>query len=77
MVILIPGIVVVIGYVLALFISPAISYTIAGVMGVALVIAASYFFAYLHAFKHAVWTITYIELSKHKDLDIIMNDDEV
>ena len=77
MVILIPGIVVVIGYVLALFISPAISYTIAGVMGVALVIAASYFFAYLHPFKHAVWTITYIELSKHKDLDIIMNDDEV
>jgi len=77
MVILIPGIVVVIGYVLALFISPAISYMIAGVVGVALVIAASYFFAYLHAFKHAVWTITYIELSKHKDLDIIMNEDEV
>lgn len=72
MLIIIPGIIVGMGYLLALFISTTISYTIAGVVGVALVIAASYFFAYLHAFKHTVWTITYLELIKQKDLDEIL-----
>ncbi|UPA22333.1 hypothetical protein K8942_04765 [Candidatus Peribacteria bacterium] len=72
MLILIPGIIVAIGYLLALFISPIVSYTIAGIVGVGLVIAASYFFAYLQAFKHTVWTITYLELIKQKDLDEIL-----
>lgn len=72
MIILIPGIVVGIGYLLTHFISPTISYSIAGVVGVGLVVAASYFFAYLHAFKHTVWTITYLELIKQKDLDQIL-----
>ncbi len=72
MLVLIPGIIVAIGYVLALFISPVVSYSIAGVIGVGLIIAASYFFAYLHAFKHTVWTITYLELIKQKDLDQIL-----
>ncbi len=72
MIILIPGIVLTIGYVLALFVSHIVSYTIAGIVGVGLVIAASYFFAYLHAFKHTVWTITYLELIKQKDLDEIL-----
>ena len=75
MVVLIPGIVITIGYLLTLIISPLLSYTIAGVVGVGLVIGASYFFAYLHAFKHTVWTITYLELAKHKDLDVIMEED--
>jgi hypothetical protein len=77
MVIIIPGIVVLIGYLLTLVISHLLSYAIAGVVGVALVIGASYFFAYLHAFKHTVWTITYLELAKHKDLDVIMEEDAV
>ncbi len=72
MIILIPGIVIGIGYGLTQFISPTIGYSIAGVVGVGLVIAASYFFAYLHAFKHTVWTITYLELIKQKDLDQIL-----
>lgn len=72
MVILIPGMILGIGYSLALVISTTISYTIAGIVGVGLVIAASYFFAYLHAFKHTVWTITYLELIKQKDLDEIL-----
>lgn len=77
MLVLIPGIVVGIGYALTFIISPVISYTIAGVVGVGLVIAASYFFAYLHAFKHTVWTITYLELIKQKDLDVILDNGEI
>lgn len=72
MVILIPAIVVTIGYLLTLIVSPVLSYTIAGIVGVALVIGASYFFAYLHAFKHTVWTITYLELIKKGELDVIL-----
>jgi hypothetical protein len=77
MLILIPGIVVTIGYLLTLIISPIISYSIAGVVGVGLVVGASYFFAYIHAFKHTVWTITYLELIKQKDLDIILGADSI
>jgi hypothetical protein len=35
------------------------------------VLIASYFFGYLHVFQHTVWTITFMELRKHKDLDVI------
>lgn len=72
MVILIPAIIVTMGYLLTFIISPVLSYTIASIVGVALVVGASYFFAYLHAFKHAVWTITYLELIKKGDLDKIL-----
>jgi len=71
MVIIIPGIVIGIGFLLTLFLSTTASYILAGIIGVALTVVASYFFAYLHAFKIAVWTITYIELMKKKDLDVI------
>ncbi len=70
-VLLIPVIVVGIGFLLALVFSPALSYLIAGLVGVGLVLAASYFFAYLQVFKQTVWTLTYIELSSRKELDHI------
>jgi hypothetical protein len=72
---LIPGIVLGIGILLTFVLSPLVSYLIAGSIGILLIIAASYFFAYLHVFKQAVWTITYIEFSKHKELDHIAIDE--
>ncbi len=71
MLLLIPGIVVGIGLLLAEFLSPALSYGIGTVIGVLLVGVASYFFAYITVFKQTVWTITYLELSCLKDLDIL------
>ena len=71
MLLLIPGIVIGIALLLAQFLPPVISYSIGSIVGLALVGVASYFFAYLTVFRQTVWTITYIELSAQKDLDII------
>ncbi|MDD4319470.1 MAG: hypothetical protein PHW10_04065 [Candidatus Peribacteraceae bacterium] len=70
-VLLIPGIAVGIGLALANVLSPVVTYSIAIGVGVLLILIASYFFAYLHVFRDAVWTITYFELKKHKDLLVI------
>ncbi len=72
MIILIPGIIIGLGLLLALFLPDAVSYAISGVVGLGLVIAASYMFGYILAFKQTVWTITYLELIRHKDLDVIV-----
>jgi hypothetical protein len=72
-VVLIPGIILGLGLLLATILPPAISYTISGIVGLGLVIAASYLFAYIQAFKVTVWTITYLELIKVKDLDVIVD----
>lgn len=71
LVIVIPGIVIGLAILLTTFLSTAVSYSIASVVGLGLIAVASYFFGYIDAFKHAVWTITYIELKKHPDLDAI------
>jgi hypothetical protein len=71
LIIVIPGIVIGLAILLTTFLSVALSYTIASIVGLALIAVASYFFGYIDAFKHAVWTITYIELKKHPDLDAI------
>lgn len=70
-VVVVPAIVLGIAFLLTKFLPAALSYSIATVVGVVLVIIASYFFAYLHAFKQTVWTITYLELSSRKELDVI------
>ncbi len=70
-VILIPGIVVGVGIIFAYFFSFTISAIAAGVTGLGLVYGASYLFGYLQVFQETVWTITYIELKKYKDLDVI------
>lgn len=70
-VLVIPGVVVGIALLLTFVLSPAASYTIAISIGAVLVLIASYFFGYLHVFREAVWTITYMELKKNKDLDVI------
>jgi hypothetical protein len=72
-VVLIPAVILGLGLLLATVLPAVVSYTLSGLVGVGLVIAASYLFAYIQAFKVAVWTITYLELIKHKDLDVIVD----
>ncbi len=70
-VLIIPALIAIVGWLLAFFLSPVVSYVIAGVLGLGLIVVASMLFAYLHVFKETVWTITFMELRKKKDLDII------
>jgi hypothetical protein len=70
-IILVPLIVVGSGFLFLNILSPAISYTLAGLIGLVLTFVAAYFFTYLHVFKQAVWTIMYMELIKEKELDKI------
>lgn len=71
LVFLIPGAAVGMGIILTYFFAPTVSYIIATILGLGLVVLVSYFMAYLHVFKQTVWTITFLELSQKKDLDII------
>ena len=71
MVSLVPGVVIALGFLLTRFLPDMVSYTISGVMGLVIIVLASYFFAYLEVFRQTVWTITYIELSNLKELDVI------
>ncbi len=70
-IILVPLIVVGTGLMLAHVINPVVSYTIASLLGLAILVVAAYFFAYLHIFKRAAWTTMYMEVIKEKDLDAI------
>lgn len=71
MVIIIPAIIFGIGFALTRVLSPVLSYSIATVFGCIAIVLASYFFAYLEVFRQTVWTLTYIELLKVPDLDVI------
>lgn len=71
MIVLIPAIMLGFGFVLTFFFSEAASIIAAIVLGIGLTIAASYFLGYILAFKQTVWTLTYMEFMKEKDLDAI------
>lgn len=71
LVLVIPGIVVGVGFLLTQFLPQTLSYSIGAGFGVILIVIASYFFAYITIFRQTVWTITYLELNKLRDLDII------
>jgi hypothetical protein len=71
MVILIPGIALGIGFLFTLFLPHIVAWSIGGILAVILIGIASYFFAYLSVFKQTIWTLTYMELSKLKELDVI------
>ncbi len=71
MMLLIPAIVIGIALLLAQFLPAMISYILGGVVGLILTGVTSYFFAYITVFRQNVWTITYIELSSQRDLDVI------
>lgn len=72
---LIPLVVLGIALALTTFLSAFVSWLIAGIIAVLLILAASYFFAYLHVFKQTVWTITYLELIAQPELDVIMTEE--
>ncbi len=74
-VLVIPGVVIGVGVVLLHFLSPLVTYIIAGLLGMVLILVASYFFAYLHVFRRTVWTLAFLELNKQKDLHIIDGED--
>lgn len=71
MVVLIPAIMLGFGFVLTYFFSQAVSIIAACVLGLLLTFAASYFLGYILAFKQTVWTLTYMEFMKEKDVDEI------
>jgi len=71
MIFLIPGVIIGVGFLFTLFLDPLIAYGIAGILGLVILAFASYLFAYIEVFRQNIWTITYLELSKLKELDII------
>ena len=77
MIILIPAIVMGVGVSLAFIMPKIVGYSVAVLLGIIIIFLASYFFAYLEVFRQTVWTITYIELSKLKELDVIEEDADV
>lgn len=68
----IPGIAIGLGLLLPIFLPSTLSYIIATVVTVIAIVFVSYLLTYLHVFKQTVWTITYLELSTKKDLDVIL-----
>jgi|GEM_PF-410929 hypothetical protein len=68
---LIPSLVMGLGFLFMKFMPEIISFGISGGIGLLIVVVASYFLGYVTVFKHTVWTITYLELSKEKELDVI------
>ena len=71
---IVPGIVMAVGFVLTMFLPHVIGWSLAVILGFALIVIASHFFAYLEVFRQTVWTITYLELSEKKDLDVILEE---
>jgi hypothetical protein len=69
---LIPGIAIGVGVALSFFLPPVISYSVTAVVSVVVILFLSYLLAYLQVFKQMVWTLTYLELSAKKELDIII-----
>lgn len=71
MVLTIPAIALVLGLLLSQFLPTFLSYAIGASVAFVALLLLSYFLAYLHVFRQTVWTITFIELQKQKDLDVI------
>ncbi len=67
----IPAIIFGLGFLLTRFLPEIVSFGISGLIGITIALIASYFLGYVTVFKNAVWTITYLELSKEKELDVI------
>ncbi|MDD4287637.1 MAG: hypothetical protein PHO20_05080 [Candidatus Peribacteraceae bacterium] len=71
MIFLIPGIIIGIVFLFSSFLPIGIAIGIGAVIGLIILGFASYLFAYIEVFRQNVWTITYLELSKLKELDVI------
>lgn len=71
MIFLVPGIVIGLIFLFASFLPLAVAIGIGAAIGLVILGFASYLFAYLEVFRQNVWTLTYLELSKLKELDVI------
>lgn len=71
MALLLPAVIIGLAFVLSLFLSAALTAIITTIVGLILVGLASYLFAYLEVFKQTTWTITFLELSALKEMDVI------
>ncbi len=72
LVLLVPSVAIGLGLLLTFIGLPSmVSFWIATIVGLVLLVFASYFLAYLHIFKQTVWTVTFMELSKQRELDKI------
>ncbi|ALM10112.1 MAG TPA: hypothetical protein DDX11_02805 [Candidatus Peribacter riflensis] len=71
MIFLVPGIVIGIAFLFGSFLPFGIAIAIGAALGLIIIGLTSYLFAYLEVFRQNVWTITYLELSKLKELDVI------
>lgn len=76
MIFLIPGVIIGVGFLFTLFLDPLIAYGIGAILGLIILGFAAYLFAYIEVFRQNIWTITYLELSKLKALDIIEEEKE-
>jgi hypothetical protein len=71
LIVLIPGAAFGLGIILTYVFTPAISYSIAGIIGLVMIFVMAYYFTYLHVFKQTVWTLMYMELKGQKEMDVI------
>ena len=69
MIFLVPGIVIGIAFLFKSFLPIEVAIVIGAILGLIIIGLMSYLFAYLEVFRQNVWTITYLELSKLKELD--------
>lgn len=76
MIFLLPAVAIGIGLLLTLVFSKFLSILIGSIVGLILLVVVSYFLAYLHVFRQTVWTLTYLEFSARKDLDVIVDEKE-
>jgi len=70
-VLVLPAIIMGFSFLFSLILPPVATWIVSSIIGFILVLIATYFITYLHVFKQTVWTLTYLELSSQKDLDVI------
>lgn len=71
MALLLPALIFGFAFLFSTFLSATVTTVLTGLIAIILVALSSYLFAYLEVFKQTAWTITFLELSKLKELDVI------
>jgi len=71
MIFLVPGVIIGVVFLFGSFLPFGVAILIGAIIGIIIIGLASYLFAYLEIFRQNVWTITYLELSRLKELDVI------
>ncbi len=71
MALLLPALVIGFAFLFSTFLSGTVTAILTILIALILVALSSYLFAYLEVFKQTAWTITFLELSKLKEMDVI------